>query len=115
MKKLMWDESFATGDETIDGEHQEIFRYFNLVCDKSDLGFSAEVAKIEFYRRLTEHFIHEERFIQQKGRQFFFETIQHYSNLTDPKFLDVLRRYLKVHLDDHGLVNISLSDVELDP
>jgi hemerythrin len=66
--KFQWDDRLSTGNSTIDGQHQELFRRINLLIEACRRGEAKEAIEeainfLEMY--LIEHFNAEEKLLRE--------------------------------------------------
>ncbi len=103
MKFLNWDESFTTGIESIDNEHNraaEIINELYLLKDSNERSHILELLK-EFYQLNVDHFANEENLMKQyKIFNYFSHKAQH----------DRLLRIIRELLVDFESNKIGLSE-----
>jgi hemerythrin-like metal-binding protein len=69
MPLIAWNDSYKTGDATVDGQHQELFRMVNTLHDAIISGKGKEVVQPTLdglAKYVGTHFGHEEKLMQAK-------------------------------------------------
>ncbi len=88
MALVQWDESLATGIESIDRQHKELFRYFNAMQDKLAAGRDENALRdaLDSSRNYIKyHFTQEELFMERFG----YEDILHHKAM-HKEFVDMV-------------------------
>ncbi len=110
MSKILWNDSFSIGNETIDEQHQELIQIFNTAHDQmltsqdtSTIGINALVRMIEYCRY---HFAYEEEYMEKIGyakvqdhkeiHKKFYTTLNHNIQQLDQGVHILSSEYLKL-------------------
>ena len=70
MKKIVWKDEFSVGVEALDLQHQQIIKIINSLIDKPRILFrfqNVSSALVELTNYVSEHFLLEERLLQENG------------------------------------------------
>jgi len=70
MKKIAWKNEFSVGVEELDRQHKQIIEVINSLIDKPRIFFRSQnvsAALIDLTNYVSEHFLLEERLLQENG------------------------------------------------
>ncbi|MEJ1297986.1 MAG: bacteriohemerythrin [Candidatus Sedimenticola sp. (ex Thyasira tokunagai)] len=70
MKKIFWEDEFSVGVEELDRQHQKIIEVINSLIDKPRILLrfkNVSSALMELTNYVSEHFLLEERLLQENG------------------------------------------------
>lgn len=111
--RLNWKPAFACGQETIDKEHQELFRLSNILLEKvaaqsSELG-QIEAAFDALLNHIVEHFAHEEDILQAHAYERLAEHLRIHQALVAKACR--LRQSMKTEISLGAMVDFLVTEV----
>lgn len=82
MSKFTWRDEYKTGHDTIDAQHQNLFKLANQLVDVTDQDEITRLLML-FYQHVREHFQYEEQFMKQTGYSGYQAHVESHNKMLD--------------------------------